>query len=191
MERVRQDDLAALAELFDRRQPSLYAFALRLVRNPTVAEDVAQEAFWRVWRSRASFDGRVKFTTWLYVIARRVVVNSWKSGAHGTACFSELSEAEQRQMEASGAKNGSRSPEEVVVAADVRGRVREALQALPPEQNAILILKEYERKSYREIGTIMGCSEGHARVLGHRARAALRTLLRPLMECEEETCSHR
>jgi RNA polymerase sigma factor (sigma-70 family) len=67
----------------------------------------------------------------------------------------------------------------------LREQVRAALQALNAEQRLCVILREYEGLSHREIGAVLGCSEGNARVLVHRARRALRAHLLPLLESEE------
>lgn len=74
MRQTQGGDLDALGALFDRHQPRLYAFLCRLVGDPATAEDVAQEAFWRVWRHRAAYDARRGFAPWLYGIARHLAL---------------------------------------------------------------------------------------------------------------------
>lgn len=186
MARVGRDDTAALGELFDRYHAPLFAFLLRVVGERAAAEDLAQEVFWRLWEQRARFDPERAFTTWLYTIARRTALNELQRAGHRTARFSELSESEQQRFEAGEAGPDARSPEEQVLTADWRAQVQAALQTLPPEQRLCLVMREYEGRSHREIGEILGCSEGNARVLSHRARQALRPLLAALWEGEEE-----
>src|SRR5262245_35481973 len=74
MERTRRGDLAALGELFDRHQPAVLAFLSRFLGDATLAEDIAQEVFWRVWRYRNSFDPAQRFVAWLYGIARHTAM---------------------------------------------------------------------------------------------------------------------
>jgi RNA polymerase sigma factor (sigma-70 family) len=186
MARVGRDDTAALGELFDRYRPPLFLFLLRLVGDRAAAEDLAQEVFWRLWERRTDYDPDRRFSTWFYVIARRLTWNELQCASHQTMRFSELSEAEQQRLEAGAADPGQLLPEEIVLAADHRSRVQAALQTLPADQRLCLVLREYEGRSHREIGEILGCSEGNARVLTHRARRALRPLLETLLESEEE-----
>jgi RNA polymerase sigma-70 factor (ECF subfamily) len=186
MARVGDDDTAALGELFERYHLSLFGFLLRLAGDRATAEDLAQEVFWRLWEQRARYDPKRPFATWLYTIARRMAWNELQRAGHRTARFSELSEADQQRFEAGEADADGRAPEEQVLAADRRSQVQAALQTLPPDQRLCLVLREYEGRSHREIGEIMGCSENNARVLTHRARRALRPLLASLWEGEEE-----
>jgi RNA polymerase sigma-70 factor, ECF subfamily len=185
MARVGTDDTAALGELFDRYHAPLFAFLLRLAGDRAAAEDLAQEVFWRLWQQRARFDPERSFATWLYTIARRTAWNELQCAGHRTARFSELSDADQHRFEAQEAGSHDPPPEEQVLAAARRSQVQQALQTLPRDQRLCLVLREYEGRSHREIGAILGCSEGAARVLTHRARRALRPLLASLWENEE------
>lgn len=190
MARVGRDELAALGELFDRFRPPLFLFLLRVVGDRAAAEDLVQEVFWRLWERRSGYDPERRFSTWLYTIARRLAWNELLSASHRTVRFSELSEAEQQRLEADPSGPDHGAPEQLVLAADHSARVQAALQSLPAEQRLCLVLREYEGRSHREIGEILGCSEGNARVLAHRARRALRPLLTSLMESEEASCDH-
>jgi RNA polymerase sigma factor (sigma-70 family) len=186
MARVGRDDTAALGELFDRYHPPLFGFLLRVVGERAMAEDLAQEVFWRLWEQRARFDPERMFATWFYTIARHIAWNELQRAGNRTARFSELSEAEQRRFEAGDAEPGGQAPEALVLDAAWRSQVQDALQKLPPDQRLCLVLREYEGRSHREIGEILGCSEGNARVRSHRARQALRPLLAALWEGENE-----
>jgi RNA polymerase sigma factor (sigma-70 family) len=186
MARVGRDETAALGELYDRHHPPLFAFLLRVMGERAAAEDLAQEVFWRLWEQRARYDPERAFATWLYTIARHMAVNELQRAGHKTARFSELSETEQQRFEAGDVEPDARPPEELVLAAAWRGQVQDALQTLPPEQRLCLVMREYEGRSHREIGEILGCSEGNARVLSHRARQALRPLLASLWEGEND-----
>ncbi len=191
MARVGRDDTAALGELFDRYRPPLFLFLLRLMGDRAAAEDLVQEVFWRIWQRRTDFDPDRRFPTWLYTIARRLAWNELQCASHRTMRFSELSETEQQRLEAGEHDPDQPPPEALVLAADHRAQVQAALQSLPPDQRLCLVLREYEGRSHREIGEILGCSEGNARVLTHRARRALRPLLVSLLESEEEPCGSR
>jgi RNA polymerase sigma-70 factor (ECF subfamily) len=182
MAQVGRDDTAALGELFDRYHQPLFGLLLRLIGNRAAAEDLAQEVFWRLWEQRARYDTERPFAAWLYTTARRTAWNEMQRAGHRTARFSELSEGEQQRFEAGDGDAQGRAPEELVFEAARRSQVQAALLS----QRLCLVLREYEGRSHREIGAILGCSEGNARVLTHRARRALRPLLESLWEGEEE-----
>src|SRR5712691_1030013 len=100
MARVGRDDTAALGELFDRYRPPLFLFLLRLDGDRAAAEDLVQEVFWRLWERRNDYDPDRRFSTWFYVIARRLAWNEMQCASHRTMRFSELSEAQQQRLEA-------------------------------------------------------------------------------------------
>src|SRR5437870_2227360 len=115
MARVGRDDTTALGELFDRYRPPLFLFLLRLVDDRAAAEDLVQEVFWRLWERRIDYDPERPFPTWLYTIARRLAWNEMQRACHRTIRFSELSETDQRRLEAGGADPGQLSPEELML----------------------------------------------------------------------------
>lgn len=182
MARAARGDLAAFGALFDRHQPRIYAFLCRFLGSAAGAEDVTQEVFWRIWRYRATYEPGAAFLTWAYSIARNAGLDEIRNASRRPGSLEELGAAEQ---EARPGLNGHRRPEEEVQVLALREAVRRALALLPEEQRLCLILREYEGRSHAEIAAILGCSEGAARVLSHRARKALRSRLEPLVESEE------
>jgi RNA polymerase sigma-70 factor, ECF subfamily len=181
MQQAGRGDLTAFGELFDRHQPGLCAFLCRFLGDAATAEDVAQDVFWRVWQYRASFDAGRRFTPWLYAIARRAALDELAKPHRRAMPWSDLSPERQERAAAPEVAPGS---DALIEALTVKEQVREALRALPPDQRLCVILREYEGRSHEEIAAILGCTEGNARVLTHRARHALRALLRPLLEGE-------
>lgn len=179
MWRAASDDLSAFGQLFDRWQPPLFAFLCRIVGDAATAEDVLQEVFLRVWEHRASFNGS-KFSHWVYTIARYAALDEFKKSYRHAVRFSELAEMERRQVEAEQAGK----PDDVAGEVALRLQVQEALQMLPPDQRVAIVLREYEGKSHKDIGEVLGCSEANARLLTYRARKTLRRLLKPLIENE-------
>ena len=174
MRRAASDDVAAFGELFDRHQRALYAFLCRLVGNASTAEDVAQEAFGRAWQHRRTYAGRAGFRAWLYAIARRAAVDEARKPHRRAEPFSQFGDGVPCAL-----------PDGFVNDVAVREQIGGALRQLPEEQRLAVLLREYDQLSYREIGEVLACSEVNARVLCHRARRALRDLLRPLLESEE------
>lgn len=178
MDRAGRGDVEAFGKLFDTYQRPLFGFLFHLVGDATTAEDLVQEVFESAWRYRASYDPRRKLTGWLYAIARRAAFREIKKPHHRDVRFCELSQAQMDRIDAGGAGNPSEfgaaeSPESGLAA-----ELRDALQALHPQQRAAILLREYEGRSYREIGEVLACSEGNARVITCRARQALRDLVK-------------
>src|SRR3954453_1359427 len=131
MQRTSGGDLAAFGELFDRHQPSVYAFLIRFLGNATLAEDVVQDVFLRVWRYRHSFDPSHRFTPWIYGIARRTALTE-----AGRPCREELSldqlATDRDEMPAGVAADGFHEGLDRELA--LREQVRRALQELPADQ---------------------------------------------------------
>jgi RNA polymerase sigma-70 factor (ECF subfamily) len=182
MQRVARDDRTAFGELFDRHHAALYAFLCRFLGDAAAAEDVTQDAFWRVWQYRRSFDRKRAFRAWLYAIARNAAIREAQRGGQGPAAHLELTDTRHE----TGASAAAPRPldEGVVERLTVREQVRAALQSLPEDQRLCLLLREYDQMSYAEIARVLGCSSGNARVLAYRARGAMRDLLRPILEEE-------
>jgi RNA polymerase sigma factor (sigma-70 family) len=184
MQRAGRDDLAAFGELFDRHHAAVHAFLSRFLGDATLAEDVVQEVFLRVWRYRQSFDPTQRFTAWLYGVARRTALTEAGRAHRRELSLDELPADDREAAELSG--GGSGGGDRVRELA-LRDQVNEALQSLPAEQRACLVLREYEERSYQEIAAIVGCTPENARVLAFRARRALRPLLERMFR-EEESC---
>jgi RNA polymerase sigma-70 factor, ECF subfamily len=182
MRRTSGGDLAAFGELFDRHQPSVYAFLVRFLGDATLAEDVVQEVFLRVWRYRHSFDPSQRFTPWVYGIARRTALTEAGRAYRDELSLDQLA-ADHEETAAEGAGSGFRDG--FVRELALREQVRRALQELPADQRSCLILREYEQRSYQEIGAILECSPENARVMAFRGRRALRALLETERQGEE------
>src|SRR5947209_4706036 len=183
MQRISRGDLAAFGELFDRHQPAVHDFLSRFLGNATLAEDVVQEVFLRVWRYRESFDARQRFTAWLYGIARHTALTEAGRPHRQELSLDQLSGDDREGTALNGSAAGFDAS--LVEALTLKQQVSRALQELPPEQRACLILREYEERSYQEIATVLGCTAENARVLAFRARRALRGLLESQFQGEE------
>ncbi len=151
-----------------------YNFAYRLTRNGADAADLTQEAFIRVYRAWRSFVPGTSFLSWIY----RIVTNLYRD---------ELRRQKGRYQEeipednAPQAFGGSRplavEPIDEYVEGQMSEPVAKALDALTPDQRAVLVLADIEEYSYQEIAEIVGCSIGTVRSRLHRARHQLRRLI--------------
>jgi RNA polymerase sigma-70 factor (ECF subfamily) len=163
-------DEDAFAELVGRHQGRVFQLAYRYTRDRQDAEELAQEIFFKAWRSASSFRGESAFSTWLY----RVAVN---------ACLNHRQRAKVRPAPVSLSADleaGDLQAQDNLVASEREARLRAALASLPPRQRLALTLASFEDKSYEEIAAAMGVSLAAVESLLFRARQNLAALLRPL-----------
>lgn len=172
IKRAAKGDHAA-AEIFVRTyQHSVYNYILRMCGRPDVAEDVVQEAFVRALTGLDRFDPRFRFSTWLFVIARRVYLNLIQK--HRPDSNSELVEARSAP---------ERLPETPLARSEATESIRDSLQAallgLPADQREVLILFHQQEWPIRVIAQHLGIPEGTVKSHLHRGRKRLRLLLEP------------
>lgn len=164
--RARGGDRAAFGALVRAHQDEVYTLARRLVGDPHLAADVAQEAFIRAWRALPNFRGDAKFSTWIY----RITVNtSWthkkRAGRHRASAIEDHYDL--------AAPVDATHPEVAGELLELRGKLRTALDRLPAAQREVVVLKDIYGWSHTEIADSMGISVTAAKVRLHRARARL------------------
>lgn len=164
--RAQSGDKSAFAALVRAHQDEVYTLARRLVGDPHLASDVAQEALIRAWRAMGDFRGEAKISTWLY----RITVNtSWthkkKARRHPTSPIEEYTDL--------AAPEDAEHPEFAGEILELRGRLRHALDRLPDSQREVVVLKDIYGWSHSEIADAMRISVTAAKVRLHRARARL------------------
>jgi len=163
----RRGDPIAFEEVVRRTHRQVYTQAFRLVRDRQEAEDVAQEAYMRVFRGLAGFRGDAQFETWLY----RIVANAAMSHLRKRRHFGELLvDAEEGAPQIS-------SDVHVAEEAVDRDALARALDELPPSIGSMVVLKDVYGLSCREIADRLGISEGAVKVRLHRARKRLKERL--------------
>ena len=170
-------DPGALDSLIRATYADVYALCRRMLADPDEAADATQEVFVRVMRSVLGFRGESSFGTWLH----RVTVN---------VCLTTLrkrSRARAAGMVAGGkpfALPGDEielatgdAPDDLAVTADLAARSEQALAALPEDARAVVVLRDIEGLSTREVADLLGVSENVVKVRLHRAHARLRTMV--------------
>lgn len=166
MARARSGDREAFGDLVHRHRDGLYAFATRLTRDPDRALDVVQDSFLKAFAALDRFRGESAFRTWLFSIA----LNGVRSAARRRR--------DEVALEAAGpAADANPWPDRSVGDAEEVRRVTRLLARLPPKQRAAVVLRVYEAMSFREIGDVLGCREGAARVNYHHGIKKLREML--------------
>src|SRR5271165_3645206 len=175
MLRVRAGDDTSFALLLERHRGPVVHFLYRMVQNLAVSEELAQEVFLRVYRSRATYEPTAKFTTWLFRIASHLALNWIRDGKN------EKSQASLDQGTAEGATrqvaDRLRTVEQEMVYQARLAEVRQAIQLLPAKQRAAVLMHKYEEMDYAQIAGVLGCSESAVKSLLFRAYESLRSRL--------------
>lgn len=169
--RVGAGDRAAFRALVERYRGPLYAFILRMVRRPAVAEELAQDTFVRAFLAASRFEPTASVSTWLFHIAARLAMNEAALAHHAHEVRGEVPDATA----------GAPQPLEQLERKELSRAIEEALARLPAQQRAAVLLARFEDMPYREIGKVLGISEGAVDGLLQRARQTLMKLLRPVL----------
>ncbi len=171
VERSRRGDQSAFGELVRLHQHEVYTLAVRLTGDRTLAADVTQEALVRAWRAIDRFRGDASFSTWLYRITANV---AWtlKGRAARQSTYDLDQMIHQPRADSSG------DPEAAGERTELRAILKRALQRLPRNQRAVVVLKDIYGWSHREIAESMSISVTASKVRLHRAHLRLREMLR-------------
>jgi RNA polymerase sigma-70 factor, ECF subfamily len=175
MLRVKEGDAASFALLLERHRSPVIHFLYRMVQNQAVAEELAQEAFLRVYRARASYEPTAKFTTWLFRIATHLALNSLRDGR-----FQRLHESlDEGGEQAASREVADRRPtiEQTLLDRAKLEEVRRAIAALPDKQRAAVLMHKYQEMEYSQIARVLNCSESALKSLLFRAYETLRARL--------------
>jgi RNA polymerase sigma-70 factor (ECF subfamily) len=174
--RARQGDGDAIRELYRRYAPRVYAVVRRLAGDDSLAEDWAQEAWVRAIRALPTFRGEARFSTWLH----RIAVNS---ALHGRR-WRERRTKNETTLPVTLPERGSGDDTELRVS------LERALAALPHGMRQVLVLHDVEGYTHEEIGAFLGVTPGTSKSQLFKARARMRTTLRPPRQAPngEEAC---
>lgn len=175
MLRVKQGDGTSFGVLLEKHRASVIHFVYRLVQEPAVAEELAQEVFLRVYRSRSSYEPTAKFKTWLFRIATHLALNWLRDERHerGQERLDDVStDLPVRQV-----SDRRPSVEQRLVYEVKLEEVRRAVAALPEKQRAAVLMHKYEDMEYTQIAKVLGCSESAVKSLLFRAYETLRARL--------------
>ncbi len=177
---VKAGDDSSFDLLLQKYRAPLVNFLCRMVRDPATAEDLAQEAFLRVFRARKGYAPSAKFTTWLFRIATNLALNALRDGRYRQM---EVSVDEPAQDDLRSLEIPDRAPgaEERLVTRDRARQIWKAVSMLPEKQRAAVLLHKYHDMDYGEIARILECSESALKSLLFRAYETLRVQLAPLV----------
>lgn len=183
VQRVQRGDMAAFDLLVRKYQHRIAGLIGRYVPDWSECQDIAQETFIRAYRAIGNFRGDAQFYTWLHRIAVNTAKNHLVASSRRPPTDDiEVSDAEQYD---SGIRlRDTDTPERELMRQQMERTVMSAVDALPEELRVAISLREVDGLSYEEIATRMGCPIGTVRSRIFRAREAIDTELRPLMDGE-------
>lgn len=170
MARVARGDRGAFARLVERHGDGLVAYLARLTGSPERGEDLAQEAFLKLFRAAGRYRERGHFTAFLYRIATNLVRSEGRRERRWRLLLPELAPELGRSAERAEEPRGPR----LVARRELQRRLARAVAALPLSLRAPLVLYEIEEWPQRDIARALGCRVGTVKSRLHRARARLR-----------------
>jgi RNA polymerase sigma-70 factor, ECF subfamily len=185
MLRVKTGDESAFSYLVQKYRRPLVGFMYRLCHNPATAEELAQEVFLRVYRSRTSYEASAKFSTWLYRIATNLAVNHARDTRHERPENTvRLDEPDQETGTTPDLADESLSAEENLLKRERLAAIRSKVSALPERQRLAVMMHKYQQMDYRQIAAVMKLSESATKSLLFRAYETLREQLKEFVSGE-------
>jgi RNA polymerase sigma-70 factor, ECF subfamily len=179
MLQVKAGDEQAFAYLVQKYRRPMMSFMYRMAHNSAAAEDLAQEVFLRVYRSRGNYEASAKFTTWLYRIATNLAVNYARDTRHQRAENTvSLDEPDDHTGLTLDLPGRSLTAEEMLLRRERLAAIRQRVQALPERQRLAVIMHKYQQMDYRQIAEVLKLSESATKSLLFRAYETLREQLK-------------
>ncbi len=179
-------DEKAFRQLVERHQRRAFAIALALVRDENDARELVQDAFLRVHKGLATFQGGSSFFTWLYRIITNLSIDLIRKPGHKTSDLDESRlevEEDQEALFPFLSRVDGADPVDVVRRREIGVRLQKALEALPSYHRGVIVMREIEGLSYEEMAQAMGVSKG---TIMSRLFHARQKLQRALADCYEE-----
>ena len=183
VQQVQAGQQKAFDLLVAKYQRRIYRLVLRFIRDPALAEDVAQETFLRAYRAIGQFRGESQFYTWLY----RIAVNTAKKAISDdirdpTVSEGDASGHDEETFSPTELLSNHETPESILVSKEIVQTVNAAMESLPDDLRMAITLREIEGLSYEDIAEAMQCPIGTVRSRIFRAREAIAERLRPVIE---------
>lgn len=176
---LRSGNMAAFDYLVARYRKPIISFMYRMTRNQAVAEELAQEVFLRVFRSRETYRAEARFSTWLYRIATNLGVNHARDHRRErTAPTTYLDEADPETGTTPDLPDATPGAEVRLLRDERLRQIREHVLALPERQRIAVLMHKYDGMDYREIGQVLKLSESATKSLLFRAYQTLREKLK-------------
>ena len=179
--RFNHGDARAFEVLLGRYRTPIYTFVLRSVRDPDRARDLTQDVFLRVVQRAAGFEGKSKFSTWLYTIARNLCIDTSRKMVFRRHRSLDAPLGDDDGNAALVERVASPAPvtDRAAIGGQLKGQIAEAVDALPEEQREVFLLRQVQGLPFKEIAGIIGVPENTVK---SRMRYALERLQEALAE---------
>jgi len=171
MARVAAGDFSAMRELVERWQKPLINFFYRSVNSVQTAEDLAQTTFVKIYRGAGTYEPRAKFSSWLFLVARSVLISNYRKEALRPADATDPAELPSVV-----------EPDHAIEISDLERAFSEAVSELPENHRTAILLLRQQELSYEEIAAAMGTNLQNVKTWIFRARKALREKLAVFLE---------
>jgi RNA polymerase sigma-70 factor (ECF subfamily) len=181
MLRVSRGDAESFDLLLRRHRTPVISYLVRMVQDRALAEDLGQEVFLRVYQARERYQPEARFTTWLYRIATNLALNAIRD-RRAEAVDSPDAEGPGGASPLDRVPDSRPTVEQQMAESDRQRLIRQAIEGLPVNQRAAVILHKYHEVDYRQIAKVLKVSEGAVKSLLFRAYESLRLRLEPLMQ---------
>lgn len=179
MLRVRDGDDAGFGMLIEKYRSPIVHFMFRMVHNQAVAEELAQEVFLRVYRSRQTYRAEAKFSTWLYRIATNLGVNHARDTKYERMAQNVyLDQPDPETGTTPDVADAVPTVEQQLVRQERLKAIREQVMSLPPRQRSAVLMHKYQGLDYKQIGEVLRLSESATKSLLFRAYQELREKLK-------------
>lgn len=179
MLRVKAGDTSAFDYLVHKYRRAMVAFMYRMCHNQGAAEDLAQEVFLRVYRSRTGYEASAKFTTWLYRIATNLAVNHARDTKHERPETQvSIDEPDEETGTTIDIADSSLTAEEAILRRERMRAIRQKVMQLPERQRMAVLMHKYQQMDYRQIADVLKLSESGTKSLLFRAYETLREQLK-------------
>lgn len=191
--RVQKGDGEAFRALVEKYHSKAYSIALGMVHNAEDAMDITQEAFIKVHKYIDNFKGSSSFYTWLYRIVINLCIDFLRrEGKYSTVGYDDAlthapGAAEQEPGELVVHLEQAATPSQELGRKEVGEQILKAIESLSPNHRAVIVMREVEGLSYREMAKVLGCSQGTIMSRLHHARCKLRKILRDYIDTGKAT----
>jgi RNA polymerase sigma-70 factor (ECF subfamily) len=179
MLRVKAGDDSAFNYLVEKFRRPMISFMYRMTHNSATAEDLAQEVFLRVYRSRQGYTADAKFTTWLYRIATNLAVNHARDTRHERPEVTvNIDESDEETGLSVDVPDTSLTAEQDILRRERLMAIRKHVEALPERQRLAVLMHKYQNMDYKQIADVLHLSESATKSLLFRAYETLREKLK-------------
>ncbi|WP_339753824.1 RNA polymerase sigma factor [Algoriphagus aquimarinus] len=177
IEKTLKGNLNAFGQLIQKHEKYAFTLALRILKNREEAEEAAQDAFMKAFHSLKTFEGKSKFTTWLYKIVYNEALGRLRKSKNFTI---QLDEVEELASDSLDYLDGLKALQLI----ERKELIQRALDAMKPAESAVLTLFYLEEQSIKEIEEIMDLKSSHVKILLHRGRKSLLESLQKITKSE-------